>query len=344
MNVLIYNRHSIRCLKLEHFTQSVSLFSLFLRLKEADILTKKKKIRLKQLADQQVAWKPPGRIEQTKKKPALFSCDSESWPASDRPWLVFEKVCRSANSQWPLNCSRWTVMTSCLLTQFGLFYPSFLPFCVCASVRNTHTCHLMTPSDHETPAALSVWGFFCFKRSALHTSSLMFKRKVTPCKAAQTFQRLDSPGWWWWPSRLLSPSAHCFQAQQWSHIKLVPLNTVDNKQKQRKWSIRRGLITAMSVGVFLWKRQPTEQHCQCCCGKSKDIKSRSNLLFQLYFAAWKQGRAASSYRPCLGAGSSLLFRPTSTECHFSRGPRRHMHTKQTHARMHEWVVTSWKQV
>lgn len=96
------------------------------------------------------------------------------------------------------------------------------------------------------------------------------------------------------------------------------------------------IITVTGVGVHRRTLQPTEQHCQCCCGQSKDIKSRSDLLFQLYFAAWKQGSAASSYRPCFGAGSSLLFWPTSTERHFSTGPRWHTHTKQTHTCTSEW--------
>lgn len=58
-----------------------------------------------------------------------------------RQTLAFEKVCRSANSEWPLNCSRWTVMTSCLLTQFGHLCPSFLSVrvwvCECECVKHT---------------------------------------------------------------------------------------------------------------------------------------------------------------------------------------------------------------
>lgn len=115
-----------------------------------------------------------------KKKKTCIVFPRQSVLTGFRQTLAFEKVCRSANSEWPLNCSRWTVMTSCLLTQFGHLCPSFLS--VRVRVWETHTCHLMTPSDHVTSAAVR---FFSFKLAALHKSGRLFQCEATPRKAAQ---------------------------------------------------------------------------------------------------------------------------------------------------------------
>ncbi len=56
-------------------------------------------------------------------------------------------------------------------------------------------------------------------RGILHASALC-RRKIW--KEGEMSAGIDLPDWWWWLSRLLSLSTRCSQAQQWSHIKLVP--------------------------------------------------------------------------------------------------------------------------
>lgn len=60
-------------------------------------------------------------ISFSEEKHILFSFDRQT---GLRQTLV-RKLCRSANTKWPLNCWRLTVMTSCLLPLFSHFCPSF---------------------------------------------------------------------------------------------------------------------------------------------------------------------------------------------------------------------------
>lgn len=93
------------------------------------------------------------------------------------------------------------------------------------------------------------------------------------------------------------------------------------------------------AGASLWARQPTQQHCQCCSRKSKDIKSRSDEFLQLYFAdAITRQSGVALPVPASAQGRRYYSDPhlpngTSPD---PRGPRWHTHTK-TNTHTHAWV-------
>lgn len=164
-------------------------------------------------------------------------------------------------------------------------------------------------------------------------------KRLELAESQSHLQSVNSPGWWWWPSRLLSPSAHCFQAQQWSRIKLVPskhsrhkTNNFNIDEWQQGWII----VHERRQACFSERGNPPYSTASAAAESQRTLKAGPTSSSSSVLLTRQQDTAASRYRPRSGAGSSLLFWPASTERHFPQRPKMaHAHQKQTHT--HAWV-------
>lgn len=207
----------------------------------------------------------------------------------------------------------------------------------------------MTPSDHVTSAAVR---FFSFKLAALHKSGRLFQCEATPRKAAQARRvtvALAKCQLTWLVMVTVSPFvtvSSLFPGSAVKSYKTCPFehsrhktNNFNIDEWQQGWII----VHERRQACFSERGNPPYSTASAAAESQRTLKAGPTSSSSSVLLTRQQDTAASRYRPRSGAGSSLLFWPTSTERHFPRGPRWHTHTK-TNTRMHEWVVTTWKQV